>query len=512
MAQTNQPSGTDVGGGSVTLPPGFDEWIQGLAGGNTWQSPWGDVPEGVAGDTLVDPTTGDIPNFLNTPFGALPVDVGDNQGSPSFWQAVASGEAPWYYPNVRPDRPWGAWNPPQVPAMNFGSSYTPWMPGMMPPWGAAGGGPEGGFGGPWMPQPGPFFPGKGVGYGGSATATPRPGTMPTGGPPGQGPTGPVDLPWAPGPGFTMPGGQPWPGAGDVGGGPGGAPGSYPGYDQGVQPPVGIYDRYQAGRDAMQETIDQAIGGAIAGAGFGGNRYGTAAANAAGRVGQDAAALLNRDFMDMLYQQGQQDLNRQLQATGMGLQNQQFLSQLQAQNLNQGLDRLLRGGELGLSAGRDWENQIANRINTLFNMGQGETQRQDAIDQLLLNAYQQDKYGFMPQLSSFVSGAPIPQAEPIVTQTGGKPNELLQWASVIGPIIAGAMASDERLKEDIAPTGMWLTPELELKTWRWQHSGQPGLGLIAQDVERWKPDAVFEVPAGTKMIDTARLISGLQEVH
>jgi hypothetical protein len=276
----------------------------------------------------------------------------------------------------------------------------------------------------------------------------------------------------------------------------------------VQPPVSIYDTYASGKAMMDETLDQALGGAIAGAGFGGNRYGTAAANAAGRVGADAAAQLNNQFTNMLYNQGQQDLNRQLQATGMGLQNQLGMEQLKAGNLNQGLDRLLRGGQLGMQQGQMQEDQIAKRLQMLLGAGQGETQRQDQWDMAAYQNYINQMWAPLQNMSAFMGGPGPQRSEPIVSQQGGSAG-FADYAAIAAPIIAAAMMSDERQKENIQPTGLELAPGLAVKTWDWKHSGRPAIGLIAQEVERVIPDAVFEVPAGTKMIDTARLVNGLQ---
>ena len=258
---------------------------------------------------------------------------------------------------------------------------------------------------------------------------------------------------------------------------------------------------------MDETLDQAIGGSVASAGFGGNRYGTAAANAVGRVGADASAQLNDQFTNMLYNQGQQDLNRQLQATGMGLQNQLGMEQIRSGNLNQGMDRLLRGATIGQQQGQFNEDTIARRLQNLLGAGQGETARQDQWDMAAMQDYANNQWGALDRLAPFVGGVPSQRQEPVVTNTAGSPGGY-EWAAIIAPIIAAAV-SDERRKENIQPLGFEVAPGLELKSWNWKHSGQPGMGLIAQDVEQVIPDAVFEVPAGTKVIDTARLIAGLQ---
>ena len=311
------------------------------------------------------------------------------------------------------------------------------------------------------------------------------------------------------------GGGPPGGIGPIGGDfgpPYGPPGSGgPGGTQpNVQPPGSVYDTYASGKQMMDETLDQAIGGSVASAGFGGNRYGTAAANAVGRVGADASAELNNQFTNMLYNQGNQDLNRQLQATGMGLQNQQFMEQLKSGNLNQAQDRLLRGAGVGQAQSGMNEEQIARRLPALLGAGQGETDRQDQWDMAAMQDYANNQWGSLDHLSPFVGGVPSQRSEPIVTQTGG-PAGGADYLAAAAPIIMAAImaGSDERLKKDIKGTGYELAPGLELKEYTWKHNNVRTAGLLAQDVERVMPEAVFHAPAGMKMIDTSRLIHGLQ---
>ena len=405
--------------------------------------------------------------------GRAPGGGGGTFGGPdpdedSWFNAPGPGDT-WFRPDVDIESPFASGTPPGYNPNNFGvQGYTQWNPGYspggnqgpLPPWlgGKAGGGGPGGGGNPYAGPPGGGGP-----------------MMFKGGPPG--------------------------GIGPIGGGGGG--------DQqpNVQPPTSIYDTYASGKQMMDETLDQAIGGAVASAGFGGNRYGSAAANATGRVGADAAAQLNNQFTNMLYNQGQSDLNRQLQATGMGLQNQQFMEQLKSGNLNQAQDRLLRGATIGQQQGQMNESNIAARLQALLGAGQGETQRQDQWDMAAFQDYANNMWGSLDHLAPFVGGVPMARSEPIVSQSGGKPGAV-DYISAIAPIIA-AMYCDERLKDNIQDTGLELAPGLNVKTWDWSHSGKPGVGVTAQDVERVFPDAVFEVPIGTKVIDTVKLMAGLQ---
>lgn len=500
------------------LPPGFSQPYGGggpvtTRGGVT--GPGVDSPRDPGNDPVGNPPPGgfrepiyepnDYPGQPGGPggTGGGPGGAGTQSGAPAWTNA----NEPWYVPGVEVKAPWASDLPPQYNPVNWGPSYTPWAPGGMPPWGANTGGgwydspsmqqpPPGQGLPPWMggPPPGQTPPGTG----GPLTQRPGGPGMQTQGPNQIGPIGgDFGPPYGPGQGPGGPGPFP-PGMG----GPGGPP-----TQPNVQPPVSVYDTYNSGKQMMDETLDQAIGGSVASAGFGGNRYGTAAANAVGRVGADAAAELNNQFTNMLYNQGNQDLNRQLQATGMGLQNQLAMEQLKAGNLNQGLDRLLRGADIGMQQGQMNESQIAQRLQMLLGAGQQETGRQDQWDMAAWQDFENNKWAPLDRLAPFVGGVPSQSQEPIVSQSAGSPG-FADYAAIAAPIIAAAMMSDETQKTNIQDTGLKVGP-LAVKTWDWKRDGKSAVGFIAQEVEAVYPDAVFEVPAGTKMIDTARLVAGLQ---
>jgi hypothetical protein len=65
-------------------------------------------------------------------------------------------------------------------------------------------------------------------------------------------------------------------------------------------------------------------------------------------------------------------------------------------------------------------------------------------------------------------------------------------------LAPLMLSDERAKEDIKPVGM-LYDETPVYSYRYKGDDTPRIGLIAQDVEKRRPDAVREF-GGIKAVD------------
>lgn len=318
------------------------------------------------------------------------------------------------------------------------------------------------------------------------------------------------TPWRPGRGNLPTGGSDSmtgmpQGPGFAGGGGGQFPGNIPGANPQTQPQTNIYDIYNAGRDVMQQNIHNAVSGAIGETGLTGNRYSSSAQNTAGRIGQEASNVLNQQFQNLLYNQGQADLNRQLQATGMGLEQNRFLHGLQAGNLNQGLDRQLRAAQLGMNFGQTYDQQMQNRIDALMRAGMWETGRADQFGQLGYQDYQNRLYQPLREIAPFVTGSPAQSRDAIVTQNPGSPGAF-EYIAALAPIIA-AFASDERLKSNVRPIHSLekYTKPFTPVSWKWKGSGRSDAGFLAQDVERHAPHLVFTEPrTGIKFIDKPRI--------
>lgn len=84
-----------------------------------------------------------------------------------------------------------------------------------------------------------------------------------------------------------------------------------------------------------------------------------------------------------------------------------------------------------------------------------------------------------------------------------------WGDLAGGLMGaagGAMKfSDERLKRNIRRLGVDAVPGVPLATWEWE--GVPEvreIGVIAQDVERVRPECVSVAPNGFKMVDYKKL--------
>ena len=94
-----------------------------------------------------------------------------------------------------------------------------------------------------------------------------------------------------------------------------------------------------------------------------------------------------------------------------------------------------------------------------------------------------------------------------------------WLSTLGALGGAAILafSDERLKTRIETVGRALDEIRQLRgvEWDWneegrQKTGRAGRerGVLAQDVERVRPDLVYETPDGTKMVNYGTRDTGL----
>ena len=315
----------------------------------------------------------------------------------------------------------------------------------------------------------------------------------------------------------------------------------------------IYDVYNSAKQTMDDDLENTVNSAVSQAGLTGNRFGSSTARTVAREAGHAQNRLNDQFTNMLFNQGESDLNRTLavsenqqdrglqdylsrlgnqqqsfesslnrgfgdrqqtqglqfdqyqsaldrmfqggqseasralQATQYGLNQDQFLTQLQSQNMNQGLDRILRSSQAGMGAQQQYDQGNMQRLQALMQAGQYETDRTDQMSLQQYQDFERNKWGFMPQMAQFITGAQSQQLDPIVTQNQAGPG-FWDYATTIAAAVAPALiASDERLKTNIKPVGK--SGPFEVKSWNWKHSGEPGVGLLAQDVEKILPSAV-----------------------
>lgn len=93
------------------------------------------------------------------------------------------------------------------------------------------------------------------------------------------------------------------------------------------------------------------------------------------------------------------------------------------------------------------------------------------------------------------------------------NRLAAWQqqqASLGGLFSGvgsmfAAFSDRRVKEDVEKVGKTDDGQ-PIYAFRYKGGGPMQLGLMAQDVEKKKPEAVMEGPGGIKMVDYKKALS------
>lgn len=210
-------------------------------------------------------------------------------------------------------------------------------------------------------------------------------------------------PVSPPPGITMPPGQ------------GGAPpldpslpgsGSNGGYNFGDYNDP--YNSYLAAVPIMEQQMHKQLGGAMADAGFSGNRWSSSAQNAAGQIGAETSMRMNQMLNQTMFEQANRDQDRALSTAG------------QYMNLG-GLEEQAQQG----------------RLRDLMGYGQWEQGRQDNFAGIRMNNWNQDRLGYLPYLLQFGSAQGTPSGGTpyqTVTSPGSQPQippELL--AAILGKL-------------------------------------------------------------------------------
>lgn len=207
--------------------------------------------------------------------------------------------------------------------------------------------------------------------------------------------------------------------------------------------------------------------------------------------------------------------------GNAAQAQLFGQGLQA-NQNQ-FGQNLAGGQFGNAAQSQYFQQLLG--NNQFNEGVNQNNfnnsmqtRQQGINELLLqqqnplqmyqalmqgNSIQQPNFTQTPganiggtDLASIIQNALGQQNSVYNTQVGSQNSQTAGWAGIIA-----ALMSDRRFKKNIRCVGMHeVGVPLYTFDYLW---GEPGMGVMADELERVKPEAVFDFD-GIKVVDYARL--------
>jgi hypothetical protein len=92
------------------------------------------------------------------------------------------------------------------------------------------------------------------------------------------------------------------------------------------------------------------------------------------------------------------------------------------------------------------------------------------------------------------------------EQGGK-NSLMNGAAGLGSMFALG-ASDERLKTNVQRSMLEALPGVPFASWEWKDApGERHFGVIAQDLEKVRPDLVHYRSDGMRMVDYGGLLNG-----
>ena len=240
----------------------------------------------------------------------------------------------------------------------------------------------------------------------------------------------------------------------------------------------LNDLDRARQIQLQSDQDAAIGRGA----FGGSRSALLEAetnrNFADRA-SDAVSRLNLQGFDRATNLASQDIGREMQ-------NRQFQSNLFG---NQLADQYQN---FGLLSGIGNQQQMLNQAGIDFNFN--EFLRQ-----------QDDPYRRLTALTSTLSGIPVNQSTSSQKKTG------------LGDILGGAanlygmslLGSDERMKKDITFIGK--EKGHNIYTWNWKDEAKemgwdkfPTVGVIAQEVKKYMPEAVIKNDNGYYMVNYGAL--------
>lgn len=157
-------------------------------------------------------------------------------------------------------------------------------------------------------------------------------------------------------------------------------------------PTSAMDVYRSSVPVMQDAMKTAVGGAMADAGFTGNRFGSYAMDRAAQEGSRAGLQQNQLLTSLLHDQTNRDQDRSLQAAGLGMQH-------------------------GIS-----ENQMQlDRMKFLADQGRWEQGRQDQYGMLGYQDFENNKLGFLQMLAQMAQSPGTATAPTWGTQqTAGSP--------------------------------------------------------------------------------------------
>lgn len=171
---------------------------------------------------------------------------------------------------------------------------------------------------------------------------------------------------------------------------------------------------------------------------------------------------------------------------------------QAENMS----RALRSEAINI--GRGYPGQVAQSSAIAQQGGSAATQAQLAASQIAgANMNNTNWINSSTNANNagngLISGIFGTQANIFNTQQVAKTALNSQMFDMLGSGIGAMAMSDERVKENIKPVGK-LDNGLTVYEFNYKGNPQRQIGLIAQEVEKTRPEAVSETPGGLKMLD------------
>jgi hypothetical protein len=224
--------------------------------------------------------------------------------------------------------------------------------------------------------------------------------------------------------------------------------------------------------------------------------------AQGRLGSTGGAENMRGLFEA---QGQQDLGFQSEAFNRAMQQQQFMGQLGGQQMGQaGQFGQQAGGLIGQGFGQTLQSLQQNQQAGLSRLQAAQGLFGQGADifgsQFGLGLGAQDALSNINQLGLQAGRAPWELQAGLLSGSGQHANALQELGSTaIGSGkkgLLGGLFSDERLKDNLYRLG--TLGDFGWYSWDWNDlahevgaHNQPSYGVIAQEVEKIMPEAVFE---------------------
>ena len=206
--------------------------------------------------------------------------------------------------------------------------------------------------------------------------------------------------------------------------------------------------------------------------------------------------LGRKRLDPVFDERKQAMEQDLANKGIALGSKAYDTSMRQFNegQNDAYNQLvLQGNQQAFSQGQATRNQPINEITALMsgsqvsqpNYAQTNQAQMPTVDYAgLVNQ------GYQNQLGAY-------------NQQQTQKNELM--GGLFGLGAAGIMASDRRVKEDIKKVGTVKGRNL----YEYKYKGHDGkhFGLMAQEVEQDRPDAVINTSSGLKLVDYGKALEG-----